>query len=71
MTECETCHQITLRTMIAQSNDLTLRRCGCGYWLEIGGHLRKANEVENSLAQIVEALARLKLPGAVSEARRV
>ena len=50
---------------IAQSDRCNLTRCTCGqYWiqLDIDAGSRPATEAEEALAEMVAALARLRLP---------
>lgn len=64
---CANCWQ----TFIAKSDVVGVSRCTCGhYWLHGGGEVARAGEMEQALAEIIDALIRLKLPGAVPEGRR-
>lgn len=65
----ENCH-LASRTGIAKSNRITVERCGCGqYWLTTTGTVRVATADERALAEVIESLVRLKLPGARTEGR--
>lgn len=67
---CCNLHSFASRQQVAKSNELTLTRCACGrYWLEQNGSSRVATETEQAIADIVTALARLKLPGVLATTR--
>lgn len=56
---------------IAKSNELALSRAAGGgaYFIHVGDVVRPAAGMEVALAEIVEALARLNVPGAVPAGR--
>lgn len=59
---CDTC-QGGNRQLVAKSNLISVSRCACGrFWLyETGDWWRPATDTEQALAEIVAALAKLKL----------
>lgn len=65
----ENCH-LASKTGIAKSNYIIVERCGCGqYWLTTAEAVRVATADERALAEVIESLVRLKLPGARPEGR--
>lgn len=60
----------TNRYQIAKSNMVTISRCGCGqYWLTFDDGDRPSTITEQAMCEIIESLARLKLPGALVTTR--
>ena len=62
--------QVADKKQVAKSNLITVQLCGCGeYFLTTDQGTHKATGDEKALAEMVNSLIKLKMPGAIPAGR--
>lgn len=69
MNQCDRCPLVDKKNL-AKSNNVAVQRCQCGeYFLTNSEGTHQATGDEKALAEMVESLIKLKLPGAIPSGR--